>query len=399
MELRSHSARGALADPDSDPDLRNKAPRKTWHSPLLTRCDVMDHGHYNCRDYYVSPHFAPTTVSKLINNRSPLLFRHESFDELEQRSRSPRSQLKFPLLKLPAEIRTQIYSYLLPRTIEHREPNPLLGHVRNFSAVKKRVAKGMLVPQHDPSSRQGGPGPVVWRRGNISLLSVNKQVHHEAAELLYGNSTFQLFVTYSGISFRYTWLLHGGGTPNRRYDFLELLPKKYLVLIKKVIVHVDHVDSYTGMIKFNVSGKGLTYGLRKQIQRLVNALQEDCAGADPDESIDATTRRMGKVHIRVSNGNAVLDQIKSDAVRQREGGIKVAEDLEEMLEPFGDLRGVHHVAIYGAVTETFAANLRKKMMSMEKADPTERLARGIRDFDLPPGMNQDPRLCVYGNDI
>ncbi|CAK4034839.1 Hypothetical predicted protein [Lecanosticta acicola] len=406
----------------------------------------MDYGHYNCRDYHISPHFAPTTLTNE-HRSSPLLYRHESFEELEQRSRSPASlQPKFPLLKLPLELRRQIFQYLLPRTLEHHDPNPLASHIRRFSAVRKRVEKGMILPPppQQPSSAGISPGPpaknnnVVWQKGNVRLLQVCRQLHGECAELLYGENTFLLFITYSGITFRFSWLTRAGMAPNRRYEFLELLGERYLALVKRVIVNVDHVDSYTGMIKFNVSGKGLTHGLRKQVRRLVDALQPpmvvsaglnesgrkvlqtgrndgttDCPPQPPDSAAEEEwayishadaqdepaeqERRLAKVLIRVSNGNAFLDQRKSEAVQAREGSIRTSEDLEEMLEPFGDLRGVREAAITGAVTQSFSAKLRGQMMSEEKRPEASvsSITRGVRDFDVATM----PQLCVYGNDL
>jgi hypothetical protein len=213
-------------------------------------------------------------------------------------------------------------------------------------------------------------------------------MHDECAELLYGCNTFLLFVTFSGIAFRFSWLLPSGLAPTRRFDFLELLPKKYLPLIKRVVVTVDHVDSYTGMIKFNVSGKGLTHGLRKQIQRLVNALQTS------DNPKSEEVKRLAKISIRVSNGNAFLDQVKSEIVRQREGTIKISEDLEIMLEPFTTLRGIREVQVSGAVTDKFAGILKEKMMSLKRLNQEE-IARSMRDLDMEPA----PRMCVYGNDM
>jgi hypothetical protein len=290
--------------------------------------------------------------------------RHESWDELEERSRSPASQkLKFPLLNLPLELRQQIFGYLLPHTQEFRDSGLLSKHARNFSAVKKRGARGMIIPSGGSSANPSSVSNVVWQRGNIRLLGVCKQLHDECAELLYGTNTFLLFVTYAGISFRFRWLFPSGMAPSRSYNFINLLPERYLYLIKRVVVHVDHVDSYTGMIKFNVDGNGLTHGLRNQVRNLVGALQ---ASNESDVSVD--DRRLAKVHIRVSNGNAVLDALKSNIVLEREGSVKVSEDIEEMLEPFGQLRGVQQVSVVGAVTESYARRLEARMTSKRSSE-------------------------------
>ena len=400
----------------------------------------MDTGHYNCRDYHITPHFAPTTLT---NNGRYQLPRHESWSELEHRARSPASfKSKFPLLKLPLELRQQILSYLLPKTKETSDANPLTSHARNFSAVQKRGAKGMILPSALATTTSASSTNVVWQKGNIDLFSVCRQLHNECAELVYGSNTFLLFITFSGITFRFRWLLPSGLAPSRSYPFLELLPERYLRLVKRVVVHIDHVDSYTGMIKFNVGGKGLTHGLRRQVQRLVNALKtpprtaalmgDNMEVKDSSDERKPDERQLSKLIIRVSNGNAVLDTIKSGVVRQREGGInsevgyqyeggvksevvhllgngvkpdivrpresgvKVSEDLETMLEPFRQLYGVREVSVRGAVTESFARDLEASMRSPTPPDHITPNDGKVDDAGMDAPL---AGVCVYGNDI
>jgi len=352
-------------------------------------------GHYNCRDYYVSPHFAPTTI---IKEHGPSLHRHESWAELEHRSRSPASMKpRFPLLALPLELRQQIFAYLLPHTKDLRSnANPLADHARNFSAVQKRGEKGMLLPstvaKSQPPSRSAGArdtgvSNIVWQRGNVHLFSVCRQLHDECADMVYGNSTFMLFVTYTGISFRFRYLLPNSMTPNRSYPILELLPGKYLRRIRKVIVHVDHVDSYTGMIKFNVSGKGLTHGLRRQVQRLVVALQPEHV---PDK---APQGRLNRVTVRVSNGNAITDSLNARGC----GSPKVSEDIAEMLQPFGCLCGVQYAKVMGAVGDDVARRLEEEMRS---TNPSKTSGCCCSGGMADAAVDEKPvQLCVYGNDI
>jgi len=374
----------------------------------------MDQGNYNCRDYYISPHISPITIAT--ETSRPQCFRHESWQEMEERCRSPASKKpKFPLLCLPLELRQEILSYLLPRTRELLESNPLGSHARNFSAVQKRVARGMVLPEApttkgiNSSARPKPPGRyedrvsgrpaaqvstnmisipsnVVWQRGNINILPVCRQLHDECAEMIYGTNTFLLFVTFNGITFRFRWLLPSGLAPSASKGFLELLPPKYLQLIKRVVIHIDHVDSYTGQIKFNVGGKGLTHGLRRQVQRLVTALKP------PDPLTD---RRLTKINIRISNGNAVIDALKSDP-RQRDAGYRVSDDVETMLEPFKQLYGVREVSVSGAVTVLFARELEAAMTS---TDPPPEVQIGNVDADGDVFGTPVAGLCVYGNDI
>ena len=351
----------------------------------------MDQGHYNCRDYYITPHIAPTTLT---NDRN-LVPRHESFDELEQRSRSPASQQpKFPLFRLPLELRQQILRYLLPYTQEFRNSSGLGDHVRNFSAVRKREAKGMFVPRRKMATpTQMGFNNVCWQRGFVNVMRVNKQLHDECAELVYGSNTFLLFVTYLEINFRFRWLLPSGLAPMRNVDFLKLMPPHYLRLIKKVVVHVDHVDPYMGMIKFNVQGKGLAAGMRKQLERLCGALQS-VPGEDSRDGDFVPERRLVKVHVLVSNGNSSVEALKPSTIDEV---IQSNNDIEEVLEPLSSLRGIHDVSICGAVLGDFAVLLTERMKERLSAEELQALnaERSTRVDD----MAIEPPLCVYGNDM
>ncbi|KAF4551613.1 Hypothetical protein D9617_13g101150 [Elsinoe fawcettii] len=168
--------------------------------------------------------------------------------------------------------------------------------------------------------------------------------------MLYGDSVFVLFVKYSSITFRYQWLLPSGLTPTSDMDFLESFPLQYLHLIRQLHVVVDHPDSYTGMIKYNVGGNGLTYGLRNQVKKLANIFQP---GGE-------TPAGLNVLHVELINGNEYLDCEKRGIVRARER-VQGTEDVQQVLEPLKQLRDIVDVKIAGAVTEEFAATLCKSM--------------------------------------
>lgn len=386
----------------------------------MTRSLIVDTS-YIKRDYAFGPHFSATVIVSETNS----LQRHESFDELEARSRSPNiSKPKFPLLHLPLELRQQILSYLLPYTQEFKDSGRLSEHARNFSAVKKRSAKGMVLPAASnaaaASSSAVGVSNVVWQRGNINILSTCSQLHRECTELIYGTNTFLLFVTYSAIQWRFRWLLPSGLAPSRSYLFLELLPQRYMRLIKRVIVHIDHVDSYTSMIKFGVGAKGLKHGLKRRVQQLVLALQsaehvqndDDASGAESSEA-----RRLAKLHILLRSESQPqksaqdllgrLVETKHEKTRLQCGQpsaqlhkrcAETPENLEEILEPFGDLRSVRDVTVGGAVSESFAKTLAERMRS---TDPVETSMMGKVLDDRMGGSDAvgGVRVCVYGNDL
>jgi len=377
----------------------------------------MDTGTYNCRDYHISPHFSPATLtnSNTSNIRNAHLQRHESWADLEHRSRSPASlKPKFPLLKLPLELRQQILSYLLPHTQElGSHVDALESHVRNFSAVQKRVRKGMELPPEkkvelSPAAARrqnhgrgsGGtnvPSNIAWRRGNTSLFAVCRQLHDECADMVYGGNTFLLGVTFSNITFRFRYLLPSGMAPQREYAFLELMPARYLRRLRRVFISVDHVDSYTGMIKYNVSGKGLVHGIRRQVLKLVCALQP-MAGQDEGREL-ATTEEpsrpdLTRVVIRISSGNTVTTSLKAQFGEVQ----RISQDIEEILEPFGHFCGVRDPRVVGAVGQTYARELEERMRDPEPRQPQGCCCSGGM-ADLVVDEKKAVQICVYGNDI
>ena len=371
----------------------------------------MDTGHFNCRDYHVLPHFSATTI---VSESYPLQ-RHESFQELERRSRSPMKP-SFPLLKLPLELRQQILTYVLPHTQEFKDSGRLTEHARNFSAVKKRGAKGMVIPSSKPTTNTTvALSNVVWQRGNINILSTCRQLHDECTELIYGNNTFLLFLTYAGIQWRFRWLLPSGLAPSRSYQFLELVPQRYMRLIRKVIVNIDHVDSYTSMIKFNVGAKGLVHGLTRQVQRLVVALRS--ADRESEEDGKRSDSGLAKVHVLLKSDTApqrtaanllgCLVETRLEKERLQCGqsnselhrrAAETSDDLEKILEPFSCLRRVREATVGGAVTDQFATNLQNLMRSHEPVD--EKLMSKVLDEGMSASNNTGGvQLCVYGNDL
>jgi len=111
-------------------------------------------------------------------------------------------------------------------------------------------------------------------------------------------------------------------------------------------VLVEHVDSYKGMIKYNCGGRGLSEGVRGQIQRLVDILAMNTSG-------------LGRVTVRLE-GNAVLNAIRKRAVKAIEhyesGGVD-----QSVLDPFTHLTNVSSPNVGGNVNATYARKLEEKM--------------------------------------
>lgn len=164
---------------------------------------------------------------------------NDLFAEIRSYHKLSEGGIACPLLDLPFEIRVNIYSYLLPATVE------LAG-------------KGVL-----------------WRRGNITILSVNKQIYDEATKIMYGNATFVIDVAWDGITFAYQWLLSTGLVPKTRLAFPKSFAWRNLGLVRKVMIRIHQVDSYTGMMKYNYAGRNpLTAGLKDQVETLCTSLQK-----------------------------------------------------------------------------------------------------------------------------
>lgn len=143
----------------------------------------------------------------------------------------------------------------------------------------------------------------------------------------------------------------------------------------------------------NVSGQGLTHGLRRQVQRLVNALRSN--GTESQENC----RQLSCVKIRVQNGDNFLEARKSNIVRQRDGSLKSDDDVADMLEPFSDLYGVGSVSVIGAVPEDFAQALTELMMDKSRGDTVKKIEPVEDEVLTGASIKGGVQLCVYGNDL
>ncbi|GAB7343758.1 hypothetical protein MBLNU457_1733t1 [Dothideomycetes sp. NU457] len=290
----------------------------------------MDTGHFNCRDYYLLPDAAYSTALSGGSFQSQASPYNQKLEKAKP----------FPLFELPLELRQKIYQYLLPCTTQR-------GQAGFTQAFARFISKTQQPPVQSSKSAED----LVWKRGQTSLLCVSRQVHDECAALLYGSSPFVLFVRYDTITFRYSFLLANGLAPSKPYEFLDLVPPRYLKLIKQLVVTIDHPDSYTGMIKYNVGGPGLTHGLREQVQKLVNAIKpssEEHTG-------------LNSLRVTLINGNKYMDAEKRNFVRARENEFRGDEQVQTVLDPFAELHHITNVEILGASTAGYADHLREIM--------------------------------------
>jgi hypothetical protein len=201
-----------------------------------------------------------------------------------------------------------------------------------------------------------GTDNLVWLREKTALLRVCHQLHEESADVLYGSNTFVINVAYDRIEFLYRWLLPSGLTPKRVHPFLkreqpgtlkrEYFPQRYIPRIRSYLINVEHVGSYMGMIKYNCGGKGLTIGIRRQVQTLVDELRK--------------SPHLNRVVVRLIDDNTVLSQIRRVRVHRMDAD-KNTVLTQTVLDPFLDLTGVRCAEIVGAVNPDYKSHVRQRM--------------------------------------
>lgn len=319
---------------------------------------LTDTGHHNCRDYYVpiqpsTHHTLPPALYKTKSTAQILAFHASQKSPLNV----PYTRQTFPFLRLPYELRRKIYSYLLPYTETKTSSGSLIAKATTGSSAASTAHKTHLASL--PSAKYA-KNTILWHRGQTSILSVSRQLHAECSTILYGENTFVLWISYDQIQFRFRWVLASGLAPSHAYDFLAGWGgAKYIGKIKKMVMTVDCVDEYTGMIKYNVGGSGLTHGLRLQVQKLVRRINTARAeDASEEQGLKILT-------VRLQNGNdGVLESEKRGIVRSRDSSVRSVEEVQGVLEPLQALTGLREVVICGAVTDTYKQELRNKMMAM-----------------------------------
>ena len=166
---------------------------------------------------------------------------HHHFEEPHKAEVSESSRQRgCPFLNLPYELRTQIYSYVLPNTVN--------------------------LPDRG----------VIWLRATAAIWAVNRKVYSECIRLMYGNPTFLIDVRYDKVEFLYQWTLHQGSlVPKRIFKFPDPIATRNRPLMRKFHVRVHQIDGYTGMLKYNYSNSEiLARGLRCQVNIFCSFLNE-----------------------------------------------------------------------------------------------------------------------------
>lgn len=263
-----------------------------------------------------------------------------------------------PLLRLPIELRRQIYASLLPHTRNlavryQRSPSPVARAEYNLTFVRQAASSNgsWKMQRTAPKSDRETGNDIIWWRGCTALLAVNRQMHEEAADMLYGENTFVVDVTFDRVAFRYRWRTESGLTPSQSYSYLEHFSQKNLLRVKNYIVNVESVDDYTGMIKYNVGGRGLPAGIRARVRELVEML--------------AFVVQLRSLQVHLIDGDISRHRFPSGRVHRVQDESHYAQ-TQTMLEPFRALYGVRQTQVTG-VSEAYAKSLETSMSAQRGA--------------------------------
>lgn len=199
------------------------------------------------------------------------------------------------LLSLSLELRHQIYSYLIPCTYRDDRSNLM-----------------------------------AWRRGNIKLLTINKQIYAEVVDMMYGDTTFFLEVDDGSVTFRCTYpSCRDGIFIRERLSFPDTIAAKYIAQMRNL--HVQIFPSYDAQ-------RSPVQGLAPTAEAPASAAKNSKPSAAPGRMARGTfagpqTRSMGneppsKMHITRPDGKWVIVKMVD---RQMEVLLSTLTQMNEIL--------------------------------------------------------------------
>lgn len=260
-------------------------------------------------------------------------------------------------LRLPIELRRLIYSHILPHTTTfevcyQRSPIPPAKSEYHLTYVRQKNGDGRWrMLQTMPRTNRETGNDIVWRRGCTNLLAVNRQIHEETTDMLYGENTFVVDVAFDSIDFRYRWRTANNLFPNRTYSFLQHFSQRNLLRIKNYVINVESVDDYTGMIKYNCGGRGLPAGIRSKVRELVDLL--------------VIVPSLHRLELHLIDGAVNRARFPSGRIHRVEDPANY-EQSQTVLEPFRALHAVRRVKVTG-VNDEYAAELAGIMTASKEA--------------------------------
>lgn len=284
-------------------------------------------------------------------------------------------------LRLPLELRQQIYRDLLPRTFDAQtstlRTTPLgdgshtlsLGNALSLAGDNRPFGCRLRSRRSNSSTnllKEFKSPPVnctLWQLGSTAILATNRQINAEASDVLYGENIFSLTVSYDRIQFHFAWQTENGLQPRRSYDLLRILSVDSIRKIRSFVIAVSYLNSYMSTVKYNCGSAGQTAGLIGQVEKLVRVIQ----GNDHE-------RRLRNLDIR----NSSTSNWQARTI-DPEDSIPSAQ----IFEPFGRLKAFQ-ASVTDVIGEQFARELEHRIVSDVsdcKRVPTRRdAANGSTEF-------------------
>jgi hypothetical protein len=267
------------------------------------------------------------------------------------------------LLRLPIELRREIYRYVLPYTYTEETrrrnlPTKVFVPWKEVGGASQTLSYPMNQALH---SFQEGIN-VFWQRGCTRLLAINRQIHEECADMMYGDNLFVVYIAFDSIEFCYQFRTLAPSnrslTLKGKKDFLYHFSQRNLLRIRNYVINVEHVDAYTGMIKYNCGGRGLTVGIRRQVQSLVGML--------------AVAPGLQRLYVHLIRARVRLIRLpEGEDADAKTNNSQPADLTQTVLDPFMRLYDVREAKVTGA-SPAYEKTLEQSMMA-------SRESRGIRE--------------------
>ena len=290
-------------------------------------------------------------------------------------------------LDLPREIRDSIYHLALHRPISLRPVGnisyfcQLYGHLR-----QKETCVSIESPPFHPATPLAISVSKLLNPGlTLQVLRVNKQIHEEAAETLYGGNRFKFVIGPTArLHLSYQVRICGDETCRVHYNCnrhssdnhftyennLFDLPSRYLKLIKRCDIHIQmpafrrriefqlYTSIQTSLGKFAASFGGSEHSLQGVVIHL-NQPRTDAVPLQADARLqELWARRVDSLQregLYLDDGCLTQRNAFTCAPRVR---------AENVLEPLGTIFGTRTIKIVGASSE-MAAKLSKAMTSSD----------------------------------
>lgn len=256
----------------------------------------------------------------------------------------------FPFLRLPAELRNIIYRIFLVRD----------GTLQVLPTPSKQTRKHWI--------RRIGPAwCLVHTETDIepAVLRVSRQVHREAAHILYGENRFSFYVGPRLISLHRTWLPEAGNLDPLHSPFNLLSPSN-----AKQLRHVELLVVLCGDTVANIRDFYVTF--RRWLEDLAWDKLAEAGGEH---------HHLQQMDIKIRDETDATDADPMSMRHNNDSRVSTYHN-QTVLEPLGVLCRVGSVQITGDVTSSFAGMLTRAMTAEHRLVEPARVACEMEQYRI-----------------